>query len=55
MVMKSVIIKRKNQGQLITDTAYFFFDKQVTRCVGIKAKDEEGYQYIPMPPMLSND
>ena len=55
MVMKSVIIKRKDQGQLITDTAYFFFDKQVTRCVGIKAKDKEGYQYIPMPPMLSND
>lgn len=57
MVMKSVIIKRKDQGQgqLITDTAYIFFDKLVTKCIGIKAKDEGAYQYIPMSSMLPND
>lgn len=55
MVMKSVIIKRKDQGQLITDTAYIFFDKLVTKCIGIKAKDEGTYQYIPMSSMLPND
>lgn len=55
MVMKSIIIKRKDQGQLITDTAYIFFDKLVTKCIGIKAKDEGAYQYIPMSSMLPND
>ena len=55
MLMKSIIIKRKEQGKLITDTAYVFFDRELTKCVGIKAKDKGVWQYIPMPPMLSND
>lgn len=55
MVMKAVIIKRKDQGQLITDTAYIFFDKLVTKCIGIKAKDEGAYRYIPISSMLPND
>ena len=49
------IIKRKDQGQLITDTAYIFFDKLVTKCIGIKAKDEGAYQYISMSSLLHND
>lgn len=55
MLMKSIIIKRKEQGKLITDTAYVFFDRELTKCVGIKAKDKGFWQYIPMPLMLSND
>ena len=55
MVMKSVIIQRRDQGKLIIDTAYFFFDKQITKCTGIKGKDKGIWQYIPMTPMLSNE
>lgn len=55
MLMKSVIIKRKEQGNLITDTAYFFFDKQVTKCTGIKGKDKGSYIYVQMPFKLSNE
>ena len=47
--MKSIVIKRKEQGNLITDTAYFFFDKQVTKCTGIKGKDQGSYIYVQMP------
>lgn len=49
MLMKSIVIKRKEQGNLITDTAYFFFDKQVTKCTGIKGKDKGSYIYVQMP------
>ena len=49
MFMKSIVIKRKEQGNLITDTAYFFFDKQVTKCTGIKGKDKGSYIYVQMP------
>lgn len=55
MLMKSVVIKGKQQGKLISDTAYFFFDKELTKCVGMKAKDKGFWQYIPMSSTLSNE
>lgn len=55
MLMKSIIIKRKEQGGLITDTAYFFFNKQVTKCTGIKGKEKGAYIYVPMHFNLSNE
>lgn len=55
MLMKSIVIKRKEQGNLITDTAYFFFDKQVTKCTGIKGKNKGSYIYVQMPFKLSNE
>lgn len=46
MVMKPVVIKRKEGGTLITDTAYYFFDKTVTQFIGIKGKEKGTYQYF---------
>ena len=46
MVMKPVVIKRKEGGTLITDTAYYFFDKTVTQIIGIKGKEKGTYQYF---------
>jgi len=46
MVMKPVVIKRKEGGTLITDTAYYFFDKTVTQFIGIKGKEKGSYQYF---------
>ena len=52
MLMKPVIIKIREKGQVITDTAYFFFDKQVKRCTGIKAREKGVYQYIETPILV---
>lgn len=46
MVMKPVVIKRKEGGTLITDTAYYFFDKTITQLKGIKGKEKGICQYF---------
>lgn len=46
MVMKPVVIKRKEGGTLITDTVYYFFDKTVKQLKGIKGKEKGTYQYF---------
>jgi hypothetical protein len=49
MVMKRVILRREEQGETITDTAFFYFNKEVTRCIGIKGKEQGFWQYIELP------
>lgn len=48
MVMKRIVVKRKERNKIMTDTAFFYFDKQITKCVGVKGKDRGEYQYMEL-------